>query len=510
MGLKDHSINRRDVLKLMGIFPATMAVTPLVKLIPSEVTSSENIIIIVFDAWSAKNLHMYGYKRQTMPNLEKFSEKAIVYHNHYASSNFTVPGTASILTGANPWEHRAFFLGGEVIPEFAHKQIFNVFQNTHNTIGFSQNIYADQLLIQSGSDIHDHVNFGRYNLNNDVFYDEKIFEKDQHSAFTSIENGIFPSNVDNKGSLFLDLIKEIYDKQNRKRIEEKFGVKYSSLLPASVEYYDLRQTINGFINKLEGMTTPSLVYFHFYTPHEPYAPYKNYYEKFSKDNFSPINKPIHPLIVDPFDKKIMEAERLKYDSYLASWDTELLRLFEFFTASGIRNKSHIFITSDHGEEFERGHVGHMQKMLYEPVIKVPLIVASPGISDRVDINSKTTNIDILPTLAHLTGKSIPNWASGKLLPGLGGEEDLKRKLFTLAAERSSPYSAIKEFSLSLHQENFKMIQYHHNEYQAIELYDLAIDPEELTNIYSTETDIAIQMENEMDDKMAEINKKWTS
>ena len=68
--------------------------------------SVQNIIIIVFDAFSAYHISLYGYQRETAPNISRLAERAIVYHNHYAGGNYTTPGTASLLTGAQPWPSR--------------------------------------------------------------------------------------------------------------------------------------------------------------------------------------------------------------------------------------------------------------------------------------------------------------------------------------------------------------------------------------------------------------------
>ena len=43
-----------------------------------------NILIFVLDALSARNMSLYGYQRETTPNLAKLVERAVVYHNHYA------------------------------------------------------------------------------------------------------------------------------------------------------------------------------------------------------------------------------------------------------------------------------------------------------------------------------------------------------------------------------------------------------------------------------------------
>ncbi len=68
------------------------------------------MVVIVFDAFSAYNISLYGYQRETTPNIARWAERAVVYHNHNAGGNFTIPGTASLLTGTYPWTHRAFGL----------------------------------------------------------------------------------------------------------------------------------------------------------------------------------------------------------------------------------------------------------------------------------------------------------------------------------------------------------------------------------------------------------------
>jgi glucan phosphoethanolaminetransferase (alkaline phosphatase superfamily) len=54
----------------------------------------QNVLIVVFDAWSAYHLALHGYPRETMPNLNRHLDRAIVYHRHYAPADFTTPGTA--------------------------------------------------------------------------------------------------------------------------------------------------------------------------------------------------------------------------------------------------------------------------------------------------------------------------------------------------------------------------------------------------------------------------------
>ncbi len=107
------SLTRRETLKLMGALTGSALLArfhPLVNSLPNEDSQSPNIILLVIDTLSARHMSLYGYERQTTPNLERFASRASVYHSHYSGGNFTTPGTATILTGLYPWRHRAINL----------------------------------------------------------------------------------------------------------------------------------------------------------------------------------------------------------------------------------------------------------------------------------------------------------------------------------------------------------------------------------------------------------------
>ena len=138
-----------------------------------------NIIILVFDAWSANHMQMHGYPRLTMPNLENFAHKATVFHKHYSAGTFTVPGTASLLTGLYPWSHRALNLGySGVIKEHAAHQAFALLDDTHSTYGYSQNRYADVFLNQSERYLGNHIRSGEFSLERRYFYNWPLFKND--------------------------------------------------------------------------------------------------------------------------------------------------------------------------------------------------------------------------------------------------------------------------------------------------------------------------------------------
>ena len=61
------SISRRDFLKFSTLLTASALFQPSLQVFPSRLSSdpiAKNILIIVFDAFSARNINFYGYPRE--------------------------------------------------------------------------------------------------------------------------------------------------------------------------------------------------------------------------------------------------------------------------------------------------------------------------------------------------------------------------------------------------------------------------------------------------------------
>jgi len=151
---------RREFLKLMSLIYISGLYSHLIppKSLTQSVDNRPNIVVLVFDTLSALHLQIHGYHRETMPNLARFAENATIYHSHYSAGNFTMPGTASILTGTYPWSHRGFHLFGSVKGEFSTKNLFHTFRdNQYTCFAFSHNINVNMLLSQFRKSIDPHL-----------------------------------------------------------------------------------------------------------------------------------------------------------------------------------------------------------------------------------------------------------------------------------------------------------------------------------------------------------------
>ena len=67
-----------------------------------------NIILISIDTLRADHLGCYGYKKNTSPHIDKFSEESVLFKQTIAHAPTTLPSHASIFTSLIPSHHGSF------------------------------------------------------------------------------------------------------------------------------------------------------------------------------------------------------------------------------------------------------------------------------------------------------------------------------------------------------------------------------------------------------------------
>ena len=506
------AVTRRDFLKLASLAPAALGASALARTSkPSMAAGAPNLIVLVFDAWSARHMALHGYPRLTMPNVEEFAKRATIYHRHYSPGTFTGPGTASLLTGLHPWTHRALALSGEIAAGHRRDQIFKLLSDSHFTLGFSQNEFADLLLAQAAPDLDERIPISSFSLQRNLFYSAGLFSGDALGAHNSFEYNIFQRDTGADASLFFGPLRTLADWRVARGLNQEYLMTYPHGIPASPDLFRLEDVVDGVIGLLRGLRQPSLAYLHLYPPHGDYRPKGKFNHLFMDDLHAP-EKPAHPLVRDVKSADREESQRRRYDQYLASWDAEVARLLEYLKTSGLLETSYVLITSDHGELFERGVVGHSTPLIYEPIVHVPLIVSSPRQTERIDVLSTTSSLDLLPTIASLASQDVPSWAEGRLLPGFGGMPDEDRSLYSMDAKTNSAFTKLERLSISLLKHDYRLTYYRYpdDHFEAFELYNLAEDPEEVVNIYTTQPSVATPLREELLDTITEVNRPFAT
>jgi arylsulfatase A-like enzyme len=174
------------------------------------------------------------------------------------------------------------------------------------------------------------------------------------------------------------------------------------------------------------------------------------------------------------DAQIREVLALYYG--MASYSDScighvLTRLSEF----GLDDKTVVILVSDHGDTMGRHRMMSKDFALYEPAMRIPLIMRAPGARPRgVVRGDPVSGIDVYPTLCDLLSLPKPNDLHGVSLAGRweGREHDPDRAIF---ASQGTPD---KDRAVMLRTTQFKLTRYDDG---GAELYDLAKDADELDN-----------------------------
>lgn len=152
-------------------------------------------------------------------------------------------------------------------------------------------------------------------------------------------------------------------------------------------------------------------------------------------------------------------------------DKEFGRLRALIERKGWGDRTTYILSADHGEAFrEHGSSGHSSNM-YEEVLRIPLVVAGPGVKPRA-VGAPVSIIDIGPTVLDLFGLPTPGSFLGQSLAPLLRGEDVKLTR-PIGAETRLKQTLVLSGGLKLIRDQRLGTR---------EIYDLAADPGEQHNL----------------------------
>jgi len=88
------------VLSLLGLLSLISSCTPR-----NDEPQYPNVLILMLDTLRADHMGIYGYERNTTPELDKFARENLNFENMVSVSNWTPPSIASLFTGYYPTSH---------------------------------------------------------------------------------------------------------------------------------------------------------------------------------------------------------------------------------------------------------------------------------------------------------------------------------------------------------------------------------------------------------------------
>jgi len=508
-------ISRRDFLKVYATLMASATFSRASKFLSSVQPANSNkpnILIFVFDAMSARHLSLYGYARRTTPNLQKFADRASVYHRHYSVGNFTTTGTASMLTGLNPWTHRAITYRGMIDHTITDRNLFHLMGDEYTRLAFTQNLWADILLSQFGKDLDYHLPCDTYSNSRFSLFEPDDIPGDRAIAYYAFQDFLNLRTMEPHpfpGSLSigtLELAKALTASEDNPSIDYPRGLPtvYEFSYENAVVFAELGRLIQSSLQ-----SPPFLGYFHLWSPHGPYNAQRDFVGIF-QDHLEVPSKPPHSLSGSNYPEARLRDFRREYDEYIANVDAEFGQLMNGLEDAGVLQNSYVIVTSDHGELFERGELSHASALMYAPVTHIPLLISAPGQQTRSDFHSSTSNLDLLPTLLQIADKEIPDWIEGKLLPGFGGIEDNSRGIFPLVAKDNAAFRPIEHATFTLIKGPYELFFFtgYPGHPDGFELYNLEEDPDELQDLFRKDITAASQMKDELLEAVHAANRNY--
>jgi arylsulfatase A-like enzyme/Tfp pilus assembly protein PilF len=219
----------------------------------------------------------------------------------------------------------------------------------------------------------------------------------------------------------------------------------------------------GWLN--QDIARPFLAWVHLYEPHAPYtAP-------------QAIRARFPPTTIGGYDAEIATA------------DQQVGRLLNALAAQNRLDRTIVAVLGDHGEGLGEHQEQEHGFFVYESTIRIPLIVAGPGLPSGA-IHDQVRIVDVMPTLLDLATIDIPPAAQGRsLLPLARGE----RMPLPAVSETWYPRQHFGWSELAaIRDGRYKLIAAPRRE-----LYDLQADPGETHDLASSDAARADALEREL-------------
>jgi tetratricopeptide (TPR) repeat protein len=166
----------------------------------------------------------------------------------------------------------------------------------------------------------------------------------------------------------------------------------------------------------------------------------------------------------------------RYDEEVTEADRQAGRVIEALGADSANTM--IVMAADHGEAFgEHGEIGH-SIFVYDTTLRVPMVMAGPGVASNTTVATPISLIDVAPTVLARLGVQGFDADGVNVLTGRGAppERDLYAESFAPLLDFGwSPLRAWRS-------QNWKYIAA-----PRAELYDLTKDPEETTDLASSDS-----------------------
>jgi len=351
-----------------------------------------NVILISIDTLRADHLSCYGYSKPTTPNIDDFSQDAVLFKRCIAQSSSTLQSHASMLTSLVPLHHGASFAKKKALPKGIQTLAELLKEKGFKTVSFNDGgQLAPAFGLNQGFDVY------RSTKKN---FDEFTFTHIVTQSINWIEE-----NSDRNFFMFLHTYETHTPYTPQEKYLELFDQNYAGKLPA--------YTSEGIAQK--------------------------------------INR--GDLAITEEDRQHIVHT---YDAEIKSMDESFQTLIDYLRKKKLYERTIIIFTSDHGEEFnDHGIMASHSHTLFNELLHIPLIVkfGNSKFASR-QVEELVRSIDIMPTILDtLNTKQSPYMEGISLMPLIKGR---RPKIDTYAISERDMEITLRNECWSIMNERWKL------------------------------------------------------
>ena len=403
---------------------------------PASEPPRPNVVLISVDTLRPDHLSVYGYGRETSPQLAAWAQRsAIVFETVVASAPWTLPSHVSLLSGLDADRHGVNHR--LPMPSEIHS-LSEVFRQA----GYRT------LAITGGGWMHPQYGFGQ-GFDRFRYWPPKTPKDDEVAIHVAQSLEWLEETADEPFLLFLHTFEAHSPHRRREPFYSRLGGTGNAARSQAVV--------------TERSSAP---------PATGYLVSKEFY--WHREGFG----------LSLVDHDEMQEVIDRYDSGIAYADAQIGRLLGRLDELGLAENTLVVVTSDHGEAFgEKGLDSH--GYLYDFNLKIPLIMALPsGQEAGRRISEQIRSVDLMPTLLDWAGLPLP--AAGEidgrsLRPLLSGREEATRDAWSYAGSSNRGLALRRSGRMKYILNNTAWRPLRGQE----ELYDLATDSAESQDLAAT-------------------------
>jgi arylsulfatase A-like enzyme len=436
-----------------------------------------NVLLITMDTVRADHLSVYGYSRDTTPNLIEFARTATVYNRSIAAWDATLPAHATIFTGMYPSWHGAFYAR----PEFPYGRPLPV---GHATLA--------EVLGSSG-----------------YWTAESAANYSYLAAWAGLTRGFATVDVD-RPAVLATVERPFYLRAGVRRWLE-LALNVSGFDRRTLTAEDINERALALLPQAGAGRRPFFLFINYMDAHSPYIPKAPFDAQFPGRNpyfnaqkrdklFRSVNDTSKPLSASEYAHLVSQ-----YDGGIAEEDASLGSLFNRLRELSLFDNTLIIVTADHGEVFgEHGLLEHALGFTCEGLVRTPLIIKYPGQHLGSRVYDLVSQADLMPTILEAVGVAQPDRLQGESLLRPLNEA---REVYVEAVSGGGLVSKnprFKGFRRSIFAGSLKLTTWTEG---PPEFYDLAADPDEAHNLYSPGDPRAVDLEKRLENWVGSIPKQ---